>query len=52
MWHYRKEVLPPGAPYQLVDAEFLTKKGYGKNVLQRDPPTLATLSIASKKPDR
>jgi GWxTD domain-containing protein len=50
VWHYRKEILPPGTPYQLVDVEFLTKKGYGKNVLQREPATLSTLEIARKKP--
>jgi hypothetical protein len=33
-----------------VDVEFLTKKGYGKNVLQREPQTLTTLEIAKKKP--
>ena len=49
VWHYRREALPPGTPYQLVDIEFLTKKGYGNNVLQREPPTLTTLQIAVKK---
>ena len=36
IWHYRRELLPPGVSYQQVDFEFITKKGYGKNVLQRD----------------
>ena len=46
VWHYRKELLPKGVGYQQVDVEFLTKKGYGVNVIQRDPATLATLAAA------
>ncbi|HEY6051714.1 MAG TPA: GWxTD domain-containing protein, partial [Thermoanaerobaculia bacterium] len=33
IWHYRREVLPSGVPYQQVDFEFLTKRGYGDHVL-------------------
>ena len=46
VWHYRRELLPKGVGYQQVDVEFITKKGYGENVLQRDQPTLATLEAA------
>ena len=46
VWHYRKELLPRGVGYHQVDVEFLTKKGYGVNVLQRDHTTLATLEAA------
>ena len=46
VWHYRKELLPKGVGYQQVDVEFLTKTGYGVNVMQRDPATLATLDAA------
>jgi GWxTD domain-containing protein len=46
VWHYRKENLPSGVPYQQVDFEFLTKRGYGENVLQRDSQTLDTLERA------
>ena len=49
VWHYRKEVLPPGVPYQQVDFEFVTKKGYGENVLQRDSTVVTTIEIAQKK---
>jgi GWxTD domain-containing protein len=28
-WHYRKELLPSGSPYQEIDFKFLTKQGYG-----------------------
>jgi GWxTD domain-containing protein len=48
VWHYRKELLPKGARYQQVDFEFVTKKGYGANVLQRDPETVDTLAAAQR----
>jgi GWxTD domain-containing protein len=50
VWHYRKDLLPKGVSYIQVDATFITKKGYGKNVLQRDPDVLATLNAAKAKP--
>jgi GWxTD domain-containing protein len=46
VWHYRRELLPAKAPYQQVDFDFITKKGYGMNVLQRDPNALNTLDAA------
>ena len=49
IWHYRKELLPAGVPYQQVDFEFLTKKGYGANVLQREPATTTAMDAARKK---
>jgi GWxTD domain-containing protein len=49
VWHYRKELLPAGVPYQQVDFEFITRKGYGKNVLQRDSAALTTLDVAKQK---
>ena len=49
IWHYRRELLPSGVPYQQVDFEFITRKGYGINVLQRDSPALATLDAARQK---
>ncbi|MDQ6892960.1 MAG: GWxTD domain-containing protein [Acidobacteriota bacterium] len=49
IWHYRKELLPAGIPYQQVDFEFLTKKGYGENVLQREPSTSAAMDAARRK---
>jgi GWxTD domain-containing protein len=51
VWHYRKELLPKGVGYQQVDVVFVTKKGYGVNVMQRETPTLATLEAARKKPE-
>ncbi len=53
VWHYRKELLPKGVGYHQVDVEFITRKGYGVNIMQRDHATLATLDAAkapAKKP--
>jgi GWxTD domain-containing protein len=46
IWHYRRELLPKGVPYQQVDFDFITRKGYGKNVLQRDSAALNSLDAA------
>jgi len=43
IWHYRKDLLPAGVRYQQVDFMFITRKGYGKNVLQRDASVLNTM---------
>jgi hypothetical protein len=50
VWHYRRELLPKGVSYLQVDFEFITKQGYGSNVLQRDPQTLNTLGAAKQPP--
>jgi GWxTD domain-containing protein len=50
VWHYRKELLPKKIPYLQVDFEFITKKGYGGNVLQRGPETANTLAAAAPAP--
>jgi GWxTD domain-containing protein len=50
IWHYRKELLPKGVGYQQVDVDFITKKGYGVNIMQRDTPTLNTLAAAATPP--
>ncbi len=46
VWHYRRELLPRSVSYQQVDFEFLTKRGYGISVLQRDERSLTTLEAA------
>lgn len=46
VWHYRRELLPKGIPYHQVDFEFVTKEGYGTNVLQRETQVLDTLEKA------
>ena len=51
VWHYRKELLPKGVGYLQVDAVFITKKGYGMFVLQRDSDILTTMGAAKKKPE-
>ena len=48
IWHYRRELLPKGLPYGQVDFEFITRQGYGKNVLQREAPVLNTVDAARK----
>jgi GWxTD domain-containing protein len=49
VWHYRKESLPRGLIYQQVDFAFITRKGYGKNVLQRDDAALATINYSRER---
>ena len=49
VWHYRKELLPKGVSYLQVDVVFITKKGYGVNVLQRESVTLTTLDAAKRR---
>jgi GWxTD domain-containing protein len=48
VWHYRSSRLPPGLPYRQVDVHYVTKKGAGKNVLQRDTASRATLAAARR----
>jgi len=50
VWHYRKELLPKNVGYLQVDVTFVTKQGYGVDVLQRDDPTLMTLAASKMKP--
>lgn len=50
VWHYRREILPAHVPYQQVDFEFITRPGYGKNVLQRQDTSLTTLAAARHSP--
>jgi GWxTD domain-containing protein len=52
VWHYRRELLPKGVPYQQVDFEFVTKQGYGSNTLQRESQPVETLQAAREAPLR
>jgi GWxTD domain-containing protein len=45
-WHYRRELLPSGVPFQEIDFKFLTKQGYGVGVLQRETNTVTALEAA------
>ena len=49
VWHYRRELLPKGVPYQQVDFEFVTKQGYGVNTLQRESHAVNTLDAAKTR---
>ena len=49
VWHYRREHLPAGVPYLQVDFDFVTKQGYGENVLQRETQVLDTLDRAKNR---
>jgi len=46
VWHYRREVLPKGVPFQQVDFSFVTKQGAGVDVLDRDANAMNTLGAA------
>ena len=46
VWHYRSELPSKVVGYQQVDIEFITRRGYGVNVLQRDQNVLAALDAA------
>ncbi len=49
VWVYRGDRLPAGVPYQQVDVHYVTKKGYGKHVMQREPEATNTLRAATKQ---
>jgi len=38
--------LPKAVPFQQVDFQFVTKQGYGDDVLQRDSSVVNTLTAA------
>jgi GWxTD domain-containing protein len=46
VWHYLKRDLPSQIPNAELEFQFITKVGYGKNVLQRDSQALAALERA------
>ena len=46
IWHYRGDDLPGGVGYLSLDVHYVTKRGYGHHVLQRDPEILTTLAAA------
>lgn len=49
IWHYRREALPKAVSIYELDVVFVTKTGYGRFVLQREPATLAALGAAKAK---
>ncbi len=50
-WTYLRGDLPKAIPYQELKVQFVTKEGYGKNVLQREPNVVTAIERA-KKVDR
>ncbi len=48
IWHYRREALPKGVSINELNVVFITKKGYGRFVLQRDPAILVALDAARR----
>lgn len=48
VWHYLRQNLPRDIPYQELELEFITKTGYGKNVLQRESKALSALERAKR----
>lgn len=50
-WHYRRELLPKSLSYQQLEVDFITRRGYGVGVLQREPAALAALDAARARFD-
>lgn len=48
VWHYTRELLPKTVPYSAVDLEFVTLRGQGQNVLEKNATTTQTLDSAKK----
>ena len=46
VWHYLRQNLPREIPNQELEFQFVTKVGYGKNVLQRETAVLTALERA------
>lgn len=47
-WTYLRAELPRSIPYQELKVQFVTKEGYGKNVLQREPMVLTAIEQVKK----
>jgi GWxTD domain-containing protein len=48
IWYYRRDRLPKAVRFPEVNFEFITKKGLGTAVLQREHDILVTLDLAAK----
>ena len=48
IWYYRRDRLPKIVKFTEVDFEFITKKGIGTAVLQRDHEILVTLDLVAR----
>jgi GWxTD domain-containing protein len=47
IWYYRRDRLPKVVKFTEVDFEFITRKGFGTAVLQRDHEVLVTLDLVA-----
>ena len=48
IWYYRRDRLPKVVKFPEVDFEFITRKGFGTAVLQRDHEVLVTLDLVAR----
>jgi GWxTD domain-containing protein len=48
IWYYRKDRVPKGLPFQELQYRFITKKGYGDAVFQKDARELISLQKAAR----
>lgn len=48
IWYYRRDRLPKAVKFTEVDFEFITRKGFGTAVLQRDHEVLVTLDLVAR----
>jgi hypothetical protein len=48
VWYYRQGRMPAGVPFKEVRFEFISKEGYGSNVLQKESMVLQTLGQATE----
>ncbi|HTR01923.1 MAG TPA: GWxTD domain-containing protein [Thermoanaerobaculia bacterium] len=51
-WTYLRAELPKAIPYQELKVQFVTKDGYGKNVLQREPNVVTAIERVKKADSR
>lgn len=47
-WYYRRDRVMKGLPYAEIQYQFVTKRGYGEGVLQKEPVPLTALRQAAK----
>jgi GWxTD domain-containing protein len=48
VWHYRRDTLHKAVGFSDLDIQFITRKGYGEGVMERDQNTLAALGEVAR----
>jgi hypothetical protein len=48
IWYYRRDRVPKGLPFQELHYRFISKKGYGEAVFQKDARELISLQRAAR----